>query len=357
MARDPDKTRRFALPRIAEAPAEPPAPRRTGPMAVAGRESAEALTRLAEEQAQQRRRNAEEAEAFRAARAGGRVIDRLPLDAVRADSLPRDRLDLAGVARAEAMDELKASIRARGQREPIEVWQAGAGVYELKAGWRRLEALRQLHAETGEARFAAVLARVVGGAMDRAGLYIDMVEENAVREDVSFAELAHVAICMARDPLSGVANPDEAVSRLYASLHKMRRTTIRRFVELLQAAGDLLPVPQAIPKHLGAEAARALGPAGEHRAALRAALAGAADAEAQNRALARFAARAGQGAPVPAPVPAQVPAARRVAFRQGSLAVTAAAGELRIRGETDFAALPQARLEAAVAAFRAALEG
>jgi ParB family chromosome partitioning protein len=359
MAREGEKGGRFALPKIGAAPLDAGA-RRAGPMAVAGRESAEALTRLAEEQAEQRRRNAEEAEAWRRAVRVGLVLERLPLDVVRAQSLPRDRLDLDGVARADAMEELKASIRARGQREAIEVWQVAGGFYELKSGWRRLEALRQLHAETGDERYSTVLARVVGGAMDRAGLYIDMVEENAVREDVSFAELAHVAIAMAKDPLSGVSNPFEAVNRLYGALHKSKRAVIRRFVELLVAAGDLLPVPQAIPKHVGADAARCLGVAGERRPVLRRMLAEAVDAETQNAALAAFVASGETAeAPVASPAVARSKGGERqkFEFHHAGMKVTARVGEVRIRCDEDFVDMPHDRLEAAVAAFRAALRG
>ena len=367
MARSPEKGGRFALPRIGQGPSEvPEGVRRSGPMAVAGRETAEALTRLAEEQTEQRRRNAEDAEVFRRLKGSGDVLERLPLDVVQTRSLPRDRLDLEAVARSDAMDELKASIRSRGQREAIEVWPVGNGRFELKSGWRRLEALRQLHAETGEARFGTVLARVMpAGSEIRALLYVDMVEENIIREDVSFAELAHVAIMMARDPQSGVANPDEAVNRLYGSLQKSKRSTIRRFVELLRAVGEGLPVPQAIPKHLGADAARLLGTTAEHAGRLRQLLAGAADATAQNEALSAFIAermaapgsvedRAGAAVEGRKASPA---ARQKFEFHHQGMKVTARPGEVRIRCGDDFVDMPRERLEAAVAAFRAALAG
>lgn len=365
MARGPERGGRFSLPRIGQVLADPPeAGRRVGPMAVAGRESAEALTRLAEEQTEQRRRNADDAAVFRRAKAAGEVLERLPLGAVESRSLPRDRLDLDAVAQSESMEELKASIRSRGQREAIEVWPVGQGIYELKTGWRRLEALRQLYLETGEERFATVLARVMeAGAEVRALLYVDMVEENIIREDVSFAELAHVAVAMARDPAAGVADADEAVNRLYGSLHKSKRTIIRRFVALLDAVGDLLPVPQAIPKHLGAEAARLLGAGREHAAGLRQRLAGVTDAVAQNEALADFiAAEAGAPAPSRAEVVARgrretARARQKFEFHHQGMKVTARPGEVRIRSDEDFAELPRERLEAAVAAFRAALLG
>jgi hypothetical protein len=225
------------MPKIGAAPEIEDLPRRPGPMAVAGRDAGEAVTRVLEEQAEQRRRNADDADAWRAAEAEGRVLLSIPLDAVRTDSLPRDRMALEAVATDDAMEELKASLRARGQREPIAVFPAGQGVWQLKTGWRRLEALRQLHAETGAARFATVLARVDHAIADRAGLYVGMVEENAVRENVSFAEMAQVAIAMARDPHTAASNPDEAVSTLYGALHKAKRSAIRRFVDLLTADG------------------------------------------------------------------------------------------------------------------------
>ncbi len=130
-------------------PLEPPsAPGRTrapGPMGAAVREAAEDLRQSTDAKVEQRRRNSEDAKALRAAKDDGRLIERVALSEVQTDSLPRDRLDLSDVAVSEAMDELKASIRARGQKEPIEVWRDGAGVLHLKKGWRRLTALRQLH--------------------------------------------------------------------------------------------------------------------------------------------------------------------------------------------------------------------
>jgi ParB family chromosome partitioning protein len=335
-------------------------------MAAAGRESSEALTRIAEEQAMQRTRNAEEADAFRAARASGLVLTRVPLEAVRATVLRRDRMDLAAVAAAPEMEELKASLRQRGQREAIEVFAAGVGIYELKSGWRRVEALRQLYAETGDARFAQVVARVVPSDADRDGLYVDMVEENAIREDVSFAEMAQVAIAMAADPDTAAATAEEAVNRLYASLQKVKRSNIRRFVDLLESVGDLLPAPREIPKNLGADAARAVQGRPQRLAALRARLALARDAAAQNAALAAAVADAQATAPTASETVAagggdgvrrDGRSGEKYEFRHEEMKITARPGEVRIRCDDDFAEMPRDRLEAAIAAFRAALRG
>jgi ParB family chromosome partitioning protein len=353
--------RRFAMPKVSNLPEGDALARRPGPMAVAGRESAESLTRIAEEQAEQRRRNAEEAELFRAARSAGLVLRRLPVDAIGADSLPRDRMDLEAVAASAEMEELKASLRLRGQREAIEVWSTGEGSWQLKSGWRRVEALRQLFAETGDDRFATVIARVDEGPSERMALYIDMVEENAIREDVSFAEMAHVAIEMARDPLAGASGVEDAVNRLYGALQKTKRSNIRRFVDLLLAVGDVLPAPRDIPKNLGADAARAIYADKARLAALRARLKGARDAAAQNAALAAAVADAqaamkGEEAP-PAPAPREARPGRKFEFHHQGMKVTARPGEVRIRCEEDFAEMSRDRLEAAIAAFRSALAG
>jgi hypothetical protein len=135
-------------------------------MGAAVREPASNLQLSSDAMVEQRRQNAQHER---------RVLVDLPLASVLTDDLPRDRIDLESVAGSDEMEELKTSIRARGQREPIEVYAAGKGTYQLKKGWRRLTAPRQLFAETGDDRFAVVTARVAAGAADRLDLYIDMV--------------------------------------------------------------------------------------------------------------------------------------------------------------------------------------
>lgn len=344
-----DRGNRFGIgpPEAGDLP--PPRPRTPGPMASAVRETAESLQDSAGAMVEQRRRNAADARAFRAAQAEGRVLAALPLAAIRTDDLPRDRMDLEAVAGSDEMEELKASIRARGQKEPIEVYADAAGALQLKKGWRRLSALRQLLAETGEARFATVTARVAGAGTDRVALYLDMVEENVIREDLSFAEMAQLAIEAARDPATGETDPEAMVGRLYGALHKMKRSYIRAFVGLLQALGEDLKFPRAVPRNLGVEVARRLREDPGGIAGLRARLAAAAGPEAQAAVLARHLAAArtgGTGRARPA-VAFEAPGGVRVRLRDG---------EIRLSGGTGFPALDRASLERAVAAFLAALE-
>jgi ParB family chromosome partitioning protein len=318
-------------------------------MAAAGREVAEAVVAATEAQVEARRQNAADARDWRAAQAEGRVLVAVPLDEIAEGDLPRDRLDLPEVAVSEAMEELKASIRARGQREPVELYYDRAGRLQIKKGWRRITALRALHAETGEARFATVLARIdAAGAGDvaaRIGLYIDMVEENAVREDLTFAEMAQLVIAARNDERTGFTDHDEATARLYASLHKTKRAYIRQFVRLLATLGGTLRWPKAVPRDLGVAVARKLTEDGALGPALRARLAEADRPDRQNAILKA----------VLAEPPAPRAPHRRLMLP--GLSATVAGREARITMDTDLGAVPEAQLTAALAAFRDALTG
>jgi ParB family chromosome partitioning protein len=323
-----------------------------GPMSVAVRESAASAQESSEALVEQRRQNASDAKEFRTAQAEGRVLVRLPVDRIGTDALPRDRMDLAGVAASDEMDELKASIRERGQREPVEVFLTGDGAYQLKTGWRRLAALRQLHAETNDARFAVITARVTTEGDDRAALYVDMVEENVIRADLSFAEMAQIAIALSKDSQAGVGSVEEAVTRLFRSLHKVKRAYIRSFVSLLQALDGALPFPKAVARDLGVDVARKLQDAGTV-GALRRRLAEVETETQQAEVLRAFLAGT---LDKPGPASASKGAEKqKFEFHVGDSKVTARNGECRIKSAVDFASVERQVLERAVRAFHAAL--
>lgn len=342
---------KFGFEPIAPTPAQRPRDRSPGPMGAAVRDAAESLTEATEAKVEQRRRNAEDAKAFRAAKEDGRVLVTLPLSEIATDDLPRDRIELEAVARSDEMEELKSSIRARGQKEAVEVYADAAGRYQLKKGWRRLTALRQLVEETGDARFGTVLARVETGQPDRLERYVDMVEENVVREDLTFAEMAQVAITAAADPDVDGQGAEALVNRLYGALHKMKRSYIRSFVSLLEALGDDLRFPKAVSRNLGVEVVRAMK-AGQGVEELRVRLRGVTTPEEQEHILQTFASSQA----------AQKPEARKAGkkekfeFRVGASKVTARRGECRIVSKKDFTSVPRDRLERAILAFEAALD-
>ena len=325
--------------------------RSPGPMGAAVRDTAESLQEATEAKVEQRRRNAEDAKAFRTAQQDGLVLERLPVGNVKTDDLPRDRLQLDVLAQSDEMEELKASIRERGQKEPIEVYLDAAGVPQLKKGWRRLTALRQLLSETGDEAFTHVIARVEQFSQDRMSRYIDMVEENVVREDLTFAEMAQVAITAAQDDGVDEQDPSELVSRLYGALHKTKRSYIKAFVFMMTVLGDHLKFPKAISRNLGVDVSRAItNQAGVD--VLLEKLDAATTAEAQNDVLAAFVKEAKAA---PAQGQGEKPPRQKFEFYVGKTKVTAKEGECRIVSDRDFATLPKSALERAVAAFEAAL--
>ena len=257
------------------------------------------------------------AESVARARDAGRMVLDLPLGDIAPDHLTRDRIP----AEDEDMAALIGSIRAHGQRTPIEVTPLVAPEvggqralpYGLISGWRRLAALKALHAETGAARFATVQA-LVRRPETAADAYVTMVEENELRVGLSHYERARVAaLATAR----GVFPDEEAALRaLFATASRPKRSRIRAFLELYHALEGTLRFPAHLPERLGLALVERLRAGG--RAAVEAALAAAdpATPEAERAALAALL------APPPAAAPAAEP------FRPG---VTL---ETRLKGRT-----------------------
>lgn len=334
--------------------------RTVGPMGAAVREAAGNLQDSTEAKMEQRRQNASDAKAFREAQADGRVLERIATAVIKTDDLPRDRLELGQVALSDEMEELKASIRDRGQKEPIEVYLDPEGNYQLKKGWRRLTALQQLHEQTRDDRFLEVLARVEQGEHDRMDRYVDMVEENVVREDLTFAEMAQVVWRARLDPEVKETDSDALINALYGSLHKMKRSYIRSFVYLNAIYGDRLKWPKAISRNLGVAVVREIK-AGTDTDALEKALAKAQTADEQNAALttfvetARSIGKASDPEIVPKPVASARAAKEKFELHVDDMKVTARHGECRIVGPEDFSSLSREQLEKAVRAFKEAL--
>lgn len=327
--------------------------REVGPMGAAVRETANSLNESTENLVEQRRQNASDAKEYRKARDEGRVLVAVGINDIHTSDLPRDRLDLATVASSDEMDELKSSIQERGQKEPIELYRDTSGCLQLKKGWRRLTALKQLFEETSDDRFAKVTARVSDGQNDRIDLYIDMVEENVVREDLTFAEMAQVAILAAKDEDLGAGDAEALVGRLYASLHKMKRSYIRSFVYLLTELEDRLPFPKAISRNLGVEVARKLRASPGAASRLRDVLERASSAAEQGEMLDAFLAEV--GSEPSAKKAREKGESVKYEFHVGASKITARKGECRILSSQDFSSIDRSKLQRAVEAFEAVL--
>ena len=192
------------------------------------------------------------------ARAKGRLLQSVPLHRIEDDHLRRDRLAPGNPETDEDMAALVASIRERGQQAPIEAVPLHSRPREawgLISGQRRLAALRHLHAETRDDRFATALVRVVHPE-DRAAAYRSMVEENEIRVDVSFWERGRM---VARAVEAGVFPDRRAALRgLYGSVPRAKRSKIGSFADLATALEGVLRFPTALPERHGLALAKAV---------------------------------------------------------------------------------------------------
>lgn len=188
---------------------------------------------------------------LQSARAEGRLIQQVPLTAIEVDHLLRDRIHHDD----EDMAALRDSLRARGQQVPIDLVDLGCGRYGLISGWRRLLALGDLHAETGDARFSTVkaLLRRPDGSQDA---YLAMVEENEIRVALGHYERGRIA---AKAAEAGVY-PDvqTALRHLFASASRAKRSKIGTFVTIYHQMDGALRFPAALSERLGLALAAAL---------------------------------------------------------------------------------------------------
>ncbi len=174
----------------------------------------------------------------------GRVVRKLPLAAVQAHHLCRDRM----VLDEDEMAALTSSLAERGQQTPIEVVALPGGKYGLISGLRRVEALRALGRED-------VLA-LVKQPRDSQAAYQAMVEENEIRAGVSFYERANIAVAAVGQGV--YPDTHEAVNGLFAHAAKAKRSKIRKFITIRETFGKSLNFPTAIPEHLGVALGQAI---------------------------------------------------------------------------------------------------
>jgi len=342
---------------LSDAPAPPPeAPRRRGPMAEAVAETADSLDERQAERARLMEKLKSDAAAYTAARADDRLDVLVPVDAIRTDRLERDRFDLDPESDDAEMRELKESIRTRGLQQSIKLFEED-GVYQLESGWRRLTAMRQLLAETGEARFGAIRAKVTPADGDLDAAYGRMVDENMVRKGVSHGELAVLAVRYARAPGTRAATVDEAVGLLFASAARAKRYHLRQIADLIDRVFDVLGDPSRIPRDLALKAADLVQAAPALADDLRARLEGAPrDAGSVATAVQAFVDAAGAAAAEAAAKTGPAPSGRKIEFRAGGYKCTVKGREVRLLSPHDLAEIDEARLQAALEAFRAALD-
>lgn len=331
---------------------------RRGPMASAIHENAHSLRDRKAAEETIREENDRLASEFVRLKRDGLITDRLPLDSVLTDRLLRDRKPGADAE----LEELKTSIREIGLSNPIRVEARADGTYDLIQGMRRLMAFRALHEETGDAGFATIPAGIVPTEPQVQNSYRRMVDENLIRKDISFAEMATLARRYADDPANDCPEVADAVSTLFKSAPYTKRSYIRAFADLLMRLDKVLEHPQEIPRNVGVRLKRRLDR--EEDLVPQVALALQAepgrDAAREIEILRGFA--EGQGSlPMGKTAdnearPRQAKTTFQVPLGAGVARCSASQGRLELREDRDFSAIDQRKLEQAIAAFYAALD-
>ncbi|GHA61833.1 replication protein [Amylibacter ulvae] len=347
------------LPPVVETPT--PSKNRRGPMATAINENAASNRERADTEAAIRAENDALAHEHVRMKKQGLIVEQIELHLIDTDKLTRDRADGAD----PELDELKTSISQIGLSNPIKVEPTGQGRFELIQGYRRLSAYRALLSDTDDAQtYGRIPASVQAQGNSLEGLYRQMVDENMIRKDISFAEMAQLAMRYAADPDTPQNDPNKAVAELFSSANYARRSYIRNFISLLDALGDALIFPQDIPRALGiavlkeiqskdwmANAIKAdLGPRLGRKSA------------AELDVLRRYAGQGGDSKNATEdkqPVTKKARVAKttfQLSRAEGAAKCTASSGRLEIRLPKDFSAMDRLKLEAAVAQMLDALD-
>lgn len=237
-------------------------PMAIAPIAQVASEAAGQAQPLPPELRQVQARDKRDAERLREAESQGLMMVDMPLGWIDEAVMVRDRTQLD----PEEMAELKRSILNNGLRLPIEVFDKGEGVevkrYGLISGYRRLRAMREIHAEYGFDHHGAVRA-VIRDPGELGGAIVAMVEENEIRAQLTHYERGRIAVIAAQQGTFG--SVEEAVNTLFAAASKAKRSKIRSFALIYEELGDMLERGETLREKDGLRLAQILRQGGEGR--------------------------------------------------------------------------------------------
>ncbi len=159
----------------------------------------------------------------------------IPLDDIADHALIRDRSHLS----ADALGELKASLKSHGLRLPVELIPGnGDRPYTLLSGLRRITAWRELAAEGGPDAIPALIREPMGEAEALAAV----IEENEMREPLSAWERGRI-VWIAHD--EGLFDTLEGAARsLFPTASKVKLSRIRAIARAVEALGHALNGPE-----------------------------------------------------------------------------------------------------------------
>lgn len=328
---------------------------RRGPMATAINETAATARERQKVEALIRQENDALAHEHIRLKSLGLVLQAIPLDQIETFKLTRDRT--AGPD--PELEDLKASIVAIGLSNPIRVEPRADGRFELIQGYRRLSAYRALLTESGGDDYAEIPAAITPQGDSLEALYRRMVDENLVRKDISFAEMAQLALDYAADPETSEHDPDKTVALLFKSAGYQKRSYIRSFIKVVRQMEGVLLYAHEMPRALGLALATQLEEQPGLTKLIEQELKGWENRSAADElnVLRRFAKlgdakEMGQGVGTPAApkLPAEAKAKTSFQFdrREGRAKCVATAGRIEIRLPRDFSTIDRRRLEIAV---------
>ncbi len=328
---------------------------RRGPMATAINENADSLRQRQEVETTIRAENDALAHEHVRLKRLGLITDLIPLDQIEVYKLTRDRAKGADFD----LQELKDSIRDLGLSNPIRLEPRADGRFELIQGYRRLCAFKELLEETGDSEtYGKIPASIIAAGEELESLYRQMVDENLVRTDISFAEMANLAIRYAMDPAIECNDAGEAVAVLFQSAGYQKRSYIRNFVEVMDELGDDIQFPGDIPRALGLALRKRLHEDDGLGDLIKTELRSRADNRSVTEELEVLRKYAEQGDDAEESVVRTKPAAKpsrrkakstfQINRPEGLAKCTASSGRLEVRLPKDFSTIDRRKLEAAV---------
>lgn len=160
----------------------------------------------------------------------------IPLDAIDATALPRDRATLD----PEALTALFHSILRDGLRQPIEVYQTETG-YALISGLRRLTAFQRLPA-LKQTPDSALIPAFIRQPADIPQALAQMVAENEIRAEITpWEKAALLSECTFQGHFP---TPEAAIAQLYPDLSPSARSRLRDVLLVHDELGPWLTEPR-----------------------------------------------------------------------------------------------------------------
>lgn len=203
----------------------------------------------------QHARDAADAEVLRQSLSKGLVMQEVSLSDIDLEDMIRDRIKIDETE----LQELRRSIESNGLRLPVELYELKKADADKKfgvvSGFRRILAVKGLLEQTGRAEFASIKA-LLKPLETMPDAFVAMVEENEVRSQLSHFERGRIAVISTQN--GAFDTVEDAVSKLFASASKAKRSKVRSFAHVFEELGDLMLFAEQLTEKQGLRLASTL---------------------------------------------------------------------------------------------------